>query len=1800
MQNYQRDFGFKFESDLWRNNSRSTNGVEYSDPNTPALTPTPANGSKIVDTDDRGFPIFKNLTSGVHWNPNSYPGWTQNNKGFEFGDEDYNSTASSSLNGPNSNKSKEDYKNMDEQLAFFNIDYIASVVDEVRNTLGFQFDASINVFELLMSQLDSRASRMSRQEALRSLHNDYISGLHSNFRKWYFAAEMDVLDRELERKYKSAEGLYPFSATENTNFGEPQLQILSSQDQNATQNSEQMNAYEFEEITLQESQDEWDYFMQSSSNKSRLVDVIIYLSCWTEANQIRFMPECLAFIVESAKEFYYNEGGKNEDLVYPGYFLENVITPLYSCYRLYNYQKISNRWVHKDGDHKSYIGYDDMNQLFWYRKGLEKIKLVVRDLKKEDDRDEMMELVRLPKHEWYTALAHVNWLPVFNKTYRETRTWLHVLTNFSRMWILHLSMFWFYTSANSSSLYVKDYNYMDPQSASMLFTMAVTCLGGSIGPFLTVLGLFGELRFVPRSFAGAEPVFYRLIVTIILLAVHLAGCIAIIVLNPWKSQTFGFNAATSVGMTLIVFSAIYTLYYSTIPPKYLYNFTFGQKRNRSRSKANSNSSSSRRFLANKYFTASFPKLTRKGVLISWMMWILVYTSKFLESYFYLSLNLKDPLRELKIMDLNELCVSERFLGNFICSVYPKVVLFFLVVTDFVLFCLDTYLWYVIFNTLISISIALQNGTSIWTPWTNAFSRLPQRISAKILAPKLDVQQNYSDGFSLRIIWNSIVESMRAENLLNYEESKKLMYINPSTGEPRFFTVEEDSKYLGCSEQTGAYRRVSFFAQSLSTPMPNASSVDEMPAFTVLVPYYKEKMILSLSETIKAGAQSKITILEYLQKLYPSEWENYVEDVTTQKKTAKQERSKRETSRNSFMVLQKLGFDSLDPNDTNKTRLWCSKRAQTLYRTISGFANYSSAIKVLYLSESEEVPDEEMIHNAHSLCNRKFRLLVAMQLYQSFDEDQLRDLEMILSEVPDLVISYVEHKKNQDGVYEYYSCLFDSTCPLLDTGKRIPKIRIKLSGDPILGDGKSDNQNSVIPFYRGEYIQLVDANQDNYLEECLKIRNLLMEFQTSNVCEPDSEEDYDSESCGFNDPSEPVAIVGAREYIFSENIGILGDVAAGKEQTFGTLFARTLATVGAKLHYGHPDFVNGIFMTTRGGISKGQRGLHLNEDIYAGMTAVLRGGRIRHSEYLQCGKGRDLGFVSILNFTSKIGAGMGEQILSREYYYMGTQLPIDRFTSFYFAHPGFHINNLFITLALELLLLIILWAASIASVNTICDFDQSTSLTAPHTPSGCINIIPLLHWIRHCVISIFLVFFVSLCPLFFHELIEKGLLVSLTRVLKHFASLSMFFEVFVAHIYARSFAEDLNVGGARYVATGRDFATNRANFHKLYSGYSTEIIIGINAMLALVYASSVLWHPCYLWFWITSVSLCVSPNLYNPHQFSFFDFFLDYGSLLHWFFRSSGDKDTWVQYIRLTRQKITGISRTSRKNTDVSKPNFRNMVLIQLGTSLLYAMCYILPYAYVTTQMENENAGKMSALVRISLCSGLPIAASLVVHCLMFLISIFLNLIQIKNFADIIAMCVHCTSVLLLIASWWVIHIFEDYNILVTILGVMAEYSVHRLVCTVFTICLHKQYSDSQSNTPWWNGKWQNVGWRCIYLIPNELVTKLTESIDFSYDFIACHALLITQIPLVLFPYSDKVHSLFLLWLRPSVTSEASKVSSIAISKKQRQKNKFKAFKYLAAFTLVCATVCSLLTLPLFVPHRILDQVAYQTTNLLQK
>jgi 1,3-beta-glucan synthase len=139
-----------------------------------------------------------------------------------------------------------------------------------------------------------------------------------------------------------------------------------------------------------------------------------------------------------------------------------------------------------------------------------------------------------------------------------------------------------------------------------------------------------------------------------------------------------------------------------------------------------------------------------------------------------------------------------------------------------------------------------------------------------------------------------------------------------------------------------------------------------------------------------------------------------------------------------------------------------------------------------------------------------------------------------------------------------------------------------------------------------------GSNDAWATFCSVLRNILAEFEDYMISSQSPYAQWGQKEF----KAALVAIVGAREYI----IGILGDIAAEKEQTFGTLMACSLVWIRGKLHYGHPDFLNAMFMNTHGSVSKAQKGLHLNEDIYAGMTAFDCGRHIKHTEYYQCSKG----------------------------------------------------------------------------------------------------------------------------------------------------------------------------------------------------------------------------------------------------------------------------------------------------------------------------------------------------------------------------------------------------------------------------------------------------------------------------------------------------------------------------------------------------------------------------------------------------
>ncbi|KAG0217613.1 1,3-beta-D-glucan synthase [Mortierella sp. GBA43] len=1622
---------------------------------------------------------------------------------------------------------------------------IEGIMLDLTRKLGFQRDNMRNQLEVLMTMLDSRASRMSPTLALTTIHADYIGGENANYRKWYFSAQLDLDDH---MGYHSAPG-------------------------------RKVDIEKQGSLAMAESN--WKIHMNQMSHFDRARQVALYLLLWGEASQIRFLPECLCFIYKCAEDFYLSpECQQQMNPVPEGQYLNNVISPLYRFIRDQGYEVQDGKYVRRERDHSTTIGYDDINQAFWSPEGIERIQL--RDKKHLVD-------VHIARR-WY-ALGHIDWESSFRKTYIERRTWLHLAVNFTRIWIIHIVSYWYFTASNATFLYMNEY------AGEAGVQWSVVALGGAIATLIMLVGVFCEFLFIPLNWNNSAMLFQRLIILIVVLVVNTAPTVYICLYNRTGTVSL------IVGISHFVVSLITTAVFAIVPS----NRLFG-----------GNSKTSRKNLASQTFTASFPRLKGSDRALSILLWVLVFACKMTESYFFLARSFKDPLKAL--YDERIFNCKDKYLGGALCSIMPLLTVIMMVMVDLVLFFLDTYLWYVIWNTVFSVVYSFRLGISAWTPWRKIFSGLPKRIHTKLLAAAA-MNIEYKPKVLCSQIWNAIVISMYREHLLSIENTQRLLYQQTLSPEnetkatlkaPTFFVAQEDSsiKTEFYPQHSEAERRINFFAQSLSTPIPEPLPVDEMPTFTVLVPHYSEKLLLSLREIIKEeDRNTRVTLLEYLKQLHPVEWDNFVRDTKILAEETNMfnnapgaDPSNPEGEKNLHgdsdksnddLPFYSIGFKSGSPEFILRTRIWASLRAQTLYRTVSGFMNYSKAIKLLYRVENPEIVQrfggngDRLERELNRIAQQKFNFVVSMQRYTKFTKEELENAEFLLRAYPQLKIAYLDEQPPvvEGGEPIVYSVLIDGKCDVLPDGKRRPRFRIRLPGNPILGDGKSDNQNHAIIFARGEYAQLVDANQDNYLEEALKIRSILGEFEQM---EAPRVSPYSLQSTPMDSP-EPVAIVGAREYIFSENIGVLGDVAAGKEQVFGTLTQRIMAKLGGRLHYGHPDFLNFIFMTTRGGVSKAQKGLHLNEDIYAGMTAFNRGGRIKHTEYYQCGKGRDLGFGSILNFNTKLGTGMGEQMLSREYYYLGTQLPLDRFLTFYYAHPGFHINNIFIMLSVQLFMLSMLFIGSMSSTVEVCaDADQD----------GCVNLVPVFDWIKRCVLSIFIVLFIAFVPLFFQEFMERGFVRSLTRLGKHFISLSPLFEVFVTQIYSNSILTNLSFGGARYIGTGRGFATTRTPFYILYSRFAgPSLYLGMRILLMLVFASMTMWIPHLVYFWMSGIALVMSPFIFNPHQFAFTEFLLDYREFLRWLSRGNSQThvSSWTSYCRTLRTRITGHKRrrlghsSEKLGADIPKPNFWTIftseIVVPLVQMILCVNCYMFVRS-IPTDVDHQGAlAYTSGLVRVACFALGPVVVNAGVLAVLFIASILLgplmNMCCVK-FGSVMAAIAHGTAVVTLIGFFEALWALESWKGSFAVLGIIAAISVQQFVFKVLTaLLLTREFKNDEANRAWWTGKWygRGLGVHAMSQPLREYLCKIIEMSMFACDFLMGHIILFFLFPICLIPWIDRWHLTMLFWLRPS-----KQIRPPIFSAKERSQRRRIAWSYGMLFIAMMGIFVMLIAGPMVFPQ----------------
>ncbi|KAK7369493.1 hypothetical protein VNO80_11532 [Phaseolus coccineus] len=679
----------------------------------------------------------------------------------------------------------------------------------------------------------------------------------------------------------------------------------------------------------------------------------------------------------------------------------------------------------------------------------------------------------------------------------------------------------------------------------------------------------------------------------------------------------------------------------------------------------------------------------------------------------------------------------------------------------------------------------------------------------------------------------------------WEEQIRRLYL--------LLTVKESA--VEVPTNTEVRRRVAFFSNSLFMDMPRAPRVRKMLSFSVLTPYYSEETVYSKND-IEFENEDGVSIIYYLQKIFPEEWNNFLERLDCKKDSEIWEKDEN--------ILQ--------------LRHWASLRGQTLCRTVRGMMYYRRAIKLQAFldmaSEKEildgykaiDVPSEEekkshrsLYASLEAMADMKFTYVATCQNYgnqKRSGDRRATDILNLMVNNPSLRVAYIDELEEREGgqVHKVYYSVLVKAVDNLDQ----EIYRIKLPGAAKLGEGKPENQNHAIIFTRGEALQTIDMNQDNYLEEALKMRNLLEEF---------------NEDHGVRAPS----ILGVREHIFTGSVSSLAWFMSNQETSFVTIGQRVLArTLKVRFHYGHPDVFDRIFHFTRGGFSKASCGINLSEDIFAGFNSTLRRGNVTHHEYIQVGKGRDVGLNQISLFEAKVACGNGEQTLSRDIYRLGHRFDFFRMLSFYFTTVGFYFSSMMVALTVYAFLygkFYLSVSGLEAAIVKLARKKGDDPLKAAMASQSLVQIGILMT-----------------LPMVMEIGLERGFRTALSEIIIMHLQLAPVFFTFSLGTKMHYYGRTLLHGGAKYRATGRGFVVRHERFAENYRMYSrSHFVKGMElAILLICYRlygaatpDSVAYGLLSLSMWFLVCSWLFSPFLFNPSGFEWQKIVEDWDDWTKW-------------------------------------------------------------------------------------------------------------------------------------------------------------------------------------------------------------------------------------------------------------------------------------------------------------------------------
>jgi len=371
-------------------------------------------------------------------------------------------------------------------------------------------------------------------------------------------------------------------------------------------------------------------------------------------------------------------------------------------------------------------------------------------------------------------------------------------------------------------------------------------------------------------------------------------------------------------------------------------------------------------------------------------------------------------------------------------------------------------------------------------------------------------------------------------------------------------------------------------------------------------------------------------------------------------------------------------------------------------------------------------------------------------------------------------------------------------------------------------------------------------------------------------------------------------------------------------------------------------------------------------------------------------------------------------------------------------------------------------------------------------------------------------------------------------------------------------------------------------------------MGMRNLLILLYATMSIWIPHLIYFWLSVLSLCIAPFLFNPHQFSFADFIIDYREFLRWMSRGNSrtKASSWYGYCRLSRTMITGYKKkklghpSEKLSGDVPRATWKNVLFSEIIWPLFVATIFIVAYMFVKSIPDpNSNQQNPSPLIRIAVISIGPVVWNASVPITLFFISLFLGPMMDSwaKFGSVMAATAHGLALLGIVAFFEFFWFLELWDASHAVLGIICIIAVQRAIQKILiSAFLTREYKHDETNRAWWTGKWygRGFGTSAMSQPAREFIVKIVEMSLWSSDFLLGHILLIILTPPTLIPFINSVHSTILFWLRPS-----KQIRAPLFSIKQKRQRRWIVVKYTIVYVVCVSFLAGLIVLPaLFRDH----------------